>query len=358
MHPILGSKERLRLYLAAWVPVAILLTALLGQPGRRGWSEAAALAAPMALVYAFVCISSWFVVRTVPLGRTGGARIAGSLLLACTVSSALWTGLGVIWASALGAQGLFPQAAVRYRDDTAVIFAFGFLVFLLASALHYLLIAFETTREAERRRLEVEVLAREAQLRSLQAQVNPHFLFNSLNAIASLAGSDPAGARTMCLLLADFLRRSLAAGAKAEIPFSEELSLVEGYLAIERVRFGPRLRVEEKIEDGVAAAAVPPLLLQPLVENAVKHGISGLVEGGTVHLAARVRAGRIEIEAENPCDPGRRRGTGTGLGIGNVRLRLDAIHGAAARVDVEDAASIFRIQLSFPFAQTEKVNGP
>src|SRR6185436_2785588 len=113
-----------------------------------------------------------------------------------------------------------------------------------------------------------------------------HFLFNSLNSIAALVGTDPEGARRMCERLGDFLRRTLALGARDAVTLGEELELVDRYLAIEQVRFGARLSFDRRIGPGAAECVVPPLLLQPLVENAVKHGVADRVDGGTIVIDA------------------------------------------------------------------------
>src|SRR5262249_38132087 len=154
----------------------------------------------------------------------------------------------------------------------------------------YVLLAFEAAREAERREARQSLLAREAQLRALKSQGQPHFLFNCLNSISALASSDPARARGMCVPLAAFPPHSLAVGEKASIPVVEEMSLAKNYLEVERIRFGRKLSVEEEIDPSGKDCHVPPLLLQPLVENAVVHGISTLDEGGAVRLEAS-RAG-------------------------------------------------------------------
>ena len=123
----------------------------------------------------------------------------------------------------------------------------------------------------------------------MRAQLNPHFLFNSLNSINALVGGDPEGARRMCEGLGDFLRRTLQLGAREAVTLGDELALVDRYLAIEQVRFGDRLAVERAIDADALACLLPPLLLQPLVENAIKHGVAERIEGGTVRIAARAR---------------------------------------------------------------------
>jgi len=218
----------------------------------------------------------------------------------------------------------------------------------MAMAIHYLMLAFEASRESERRVLHSEVSTREAELRALRAQLNPHFLFNSLNSINALVGSDPEGARRMCESLGDFLRRTLALGSRDAVTLNEELSLVDRYYEIESVRFGERLRMERFIETGAERCLVPPLLLQPLVENAVTHGVAHVLEGGTVRVRAHRRGSGLTITVDNPCDPDRPPGRGTGLGLRNVRERLDSAYGSDAFVTTEERDGRFVVTLEMP----------
>jgi two-component system sensor histidine kinase AlgZ len=197
------------------------------------------------------------------------------------------------------------------------------------------------------------VLAREAELRALRAQIDPHFLFNSLQSISALTTADPAAARRMCLLLADFLRDTLALGARPRIPLGSELSLARRYLAIEQVRFGDRLRVEIAVAPDAEACGVPPLLLQPLVENAVTHGIAHLLEGGTVRVRAERRAASLVIDVENPSDPDRPDGRGTGLGLRNVRQRLHSVYADDGMLQTEETGGRFIARLQLPLVETE-----
>jgi LytS/YehU family sensor histidine kinase len=208
--------------------------------------------------------------------------------------------------------------------------------------------AFESSREAERRALQFEIASREAELRALRAQLHPHFLFNSLNSINALIAARPEEARRLCVRLADFLRRSLALGAREAIPLAEELDLALQLLAIEKTRFGERLCHELGVEDDARACPVPPLLLQPLVENAVTHGIAHVLEGGTIRVAASRGARRLTILVENPCDADRPRGRGAGVGIANVRARLGALHGTEARLDATEQNGLWRVELTMP----------
>ena len=219
-----------------------------------------------------------------PLTASGVPRVLVSSVLAAAFASGLWLGLAQAWIAVLGLTAAFAPAADRYAQQLPFLFAIGVLLFLLSLAVHYVLLAFEAARQAERRQLELEILTRDAELRALRAQIDPHFLYNSLNSISALTGSDAPGARRMCLLLGEFLRNTLDVSARQRIPLADELALAERYLNIEQVRFGSRLQVERRVDDDASACLVPPLLLQPLVENAVTHGIARLLEGGLIRL--------------------------------------------------------------------------
>jgi two-component system, LytTR family, sensor histidine kinase AlgZ len=222
------------------------------------------------------------------------------------------------------------------------------LLYLLSLAISYLLGSFEETRRIERRALRVQVLAREAELRSLRAQIDPHFLFNSLHSISALTTADPPAARKMCVVLAEFLRESLALEGEDRITVARELKLAERFLAVERVRFGDRLDMSIAAEPAAEGCLIPPLLLQPLVENAVTHGVAHQLEGGTIRIAASRTPKTLSILIENPCDPDRPRGTGVGVGLANVRARLRALHGTEAAVHATEQKGVWRVELSLP----------
>ena len=331
MHPILARKGRLLPYLAASLPLAAVLTALLARPEAYSVAEAAALSLPLALVFAFLGLSAWYPCRSLALERGRVPLLIATHGTAALVTSGAWVLLGAGVVRLLALVPLFANIVQGYDAQVLPLFAVGVLLYLLSVALHYVLLSFEAAREAERREAKQSLLAREAQLKALKSQVQPHFLFNCLNSISALAGSDPARAREMCVKLADFLRQSLAVGEKASIPVAEEMSLAKSYLEVERIRFGKRLSVEEEINPSGKDCLVPPLLLQPLVENAVVHGISTLAEGGAVRMEASRAGNRLRIVIENPYDPEspakRPRG---GLGLKIVRDRLAALYGPDA----------------------------
>ena len=330
MHPILGDRRRLAIYLLLWQLVGLLLT--IGLRGESGWGASALFFLPLSFVYAFVCLSAWYLCRAFPLDA--GARVLNIVvvyIVAATVASSLWSVFAGFWA--VGLDGLISGlgAYALYNSQQILLLVIGGLLFWLAAAGHYLLVAFEISREAQTRAIELDLLAREAELRALRAQIDPHFIFNSLHSISALTTSDPAAARRMCLLLAEFLRETLRLGSNSRITLADELALVERFLAIEQVRLGARLQVARETDPAAALCLVPPLLLQPLVENAVVHGIAQLVDGGTIRLAAA------------------REGTrGVGLGLELLRKRLTTQCGVYDAVRAGEHAGRFLVEVRMP----------
>jgi LytS/YehU family sensor histidine kinase len=272
--------------------------------------------------------------RALPLGSTNVAKLVSQHLGSAVLACALWIGLARLLA--------FPMA-LGTRLDSAVphLVAVGLLLYLLSVALHYVLLAMEASREAA-------LQTRDAELRALKSQINPHFLFNCLNSISALTTTDPAKARDMCVRLSDFLRNTLGLGERESIAWRDELELARTYLEVERVRFGARLQVEMLVDDACAECQVPPLVLQPLIENAIKHGIATMVEGGIVRLESRVESGNLEVSVENDYDPDAPTPRRSGLGLRNVRNRLETRFGSSASFRTGAQNNRFRAEMIFP----------
>jgi LytS/YehU family sensor histidine kinase len=284
-------------------------------------------------------------------------RIILTHLAAAQVLSLLWMLVAGPFSRALAYIPQLHGIDKQFAPDRWIVYLTGCLFYVFSVAYHYVAMAQDAARAVEMQVMQTSVLARDAELRALRAQINPHFLFNSLNSISALTSIDGARAREMCLLLADFLRLTLGMGEKTVIPFSEELDLLEKFMAIEKVRFGARLRMEEKIDDRAKRCIIPALLLQPLLENAVSHGIASMEDGGMIRLEASVRDGRLAISVENDRDeeaPVRKR---NGVGLKNVRNRLEARYGKEATFRADADEDKFRVSMSLPaeFASEESM---
>lgn len=334
MHPIFRRRVLLGWYLLAWLLGSVLLAGLMVMPGALTWNEAFIVAAPLCLFYAFVCLTPWHVCRYLPLRSTAPPKLLLNHLGAAIVASALWVQMARLIAQ-------FLNLSSRLKPELTQLVALGLLLYLLSVALHYMMLAMEESREAS-------IQARDAELRALKAQINPHFLFNSLNSITALTAIDPIRAREMCIRLSDFLRNTLGLGERESISWREELQLARTYLDVEQVRFGARLHVEMNVDENCADCLVPPLVLQPLIENAVKHGIATLVDGGTITVEGHVNDGLLEVSVENGFDPDSPAPRRHGLGLRNVRSRLETRFGGTARLTARTENNRFRAELVVP----------
>jgi two-component system sensor histidine kinase AlgZ len=348
MHPIFIQLRRLALYLVVWVFFGLLLAYLLTVSHDISGRDALVLALPLCIFYSFICLSAWYSCRGNSPEKYSLARLLSTHVTTAFFASIIWAFAAAGLAHGLSKTVAFRGLNDRFRPEIPLVFATGLLLYLLSVAFYYIVISVEASRDAEARVMKASVLARDAELKALKAQVNPHFLFNSLNSISALTASDPAKAREMCVLLGDFLRRTLGLGEKSAIPLEEELSLIRAFLAVEKVRFGARIQMEEDIDKAALHVPVPPLLLQPLVENAVVHGIANLVEGGYIRLGIHSHNGTVSIEVENSFDPEAPAKRRSGVGLANVRQRLHTRYGNLASFAVKTEGDRFRVALTLP----------
>ena len=217
--------------------------------------------------------------------------------------------------------------------------------------------------QEQKRLLLAEAQAHEAQLRALRYQLNPHFLFNSMNAVSTLVAEDngPAASR-MLAQIAEFLRATLDGQAVAELPLSQELALTKQYLAIEQTRLGAGLQVDMHIAPATLDSLVPSLLLQPLVENAVRHGIAPLLEGGRIELQAEVCNSHVRISVSN--SGSRRESTWTtstrapGVGLTNTANRLKTLYGTDHKLELAwPATGGCQVIVELPFKKSHESEG-
>jgi signal transduction histidine kinase len=245
------------------------------------------------------------------------------------------------------------SGAALFRRIFVVRFYFSFLTAAIVAGLSLGLVSYDLFRDRELRARDLAARLAQAQLQVLEMQLNPHFLFNALQSIAELMHTDVDAADRMIGGLSDLLRVSLSRFGVHELPLREELAFLRQYLAIEEIRFSDRLNVEFDIDPAVLDAAVPNLVLQPLVENAVKHGIGQRIDGGVVRIAAHRRDSELLLEvADN--GPGLRGAQPERLGLANTRARLEQLFDRRQSFSLhDDAAGGVRVELAIPFRLVE-----
>jgi len=349
MQSSFSTRRGAALYLLVWLMLGILFAGLVVAATGAAWVRALQFAIPATMVYGCAAgFSSYYLCRAYPLDTKGAASILLVFGLSAMISALLWTGFCVLWNSLWQEAGIALSAALK-----SAILGLGVILYGLSASAHYLAIEFQRARAAERRELESRLMAQEAELRMLRTQIDPHFLFNSLNSISALTSQNPAAAREMTLQLSEFFRHTLGLEAHRKVTLEAEAKLLTHFLAIEKVRFGARLQVALTIGDNARQCLLPPMILQPLVENAVKHGIGQLPAGGTVRIDARRQGSMLHVQVENDVDADLPMAGPNGIGLANVRQRLAAVYGHEASVNWTREQQTFRVVLALPAETTE-----
>lgn len=353
MHPVLSSPRALLSYLLAWLALGVVLAWALVAAQVAPWPNTLLFALPVCLLYAFILPSAWYVCRALPLNHR---RLGTSVALfggTSVVAGATWLGLCLAWAKlAQGSGADWATLDLSWRLAASLL-GLGSGAYLLSLLGHDLLLALDTVRRSQAQEARSRELAREAELLALRNQINPHFLFNCLNSISALTSANPAAARDMTIALAQYFRQTLALAPRSHVTLAQELAQCQCLLEIERLRFGDALQVTLDVSAAAQSARLAPMLLQPLVENAVKHGVARRQGGGLVHLSAQVRGPWLHLRVQNPLGTHKLAAVGTGTGLANVRQRLANLHGDQARLSAGPAGEYFVVEMTLPWTQND-----
>ncbi|HTV24993.1 MAG TPA: histidine kinase, partial [Polyangiaceae bacterium] len=298
-----------------------------------------------ALVRWMVCAYAWALLtplvvwlnRRFPIDR----RRWLAALLVHGVASIVFSvaGMGLFL---LGEQALQSDRQLLTRSAFVNLFVAGLHIDLLIYAtlvgVCYAIEHYQRYRERELTAVQLQAALAEAELAALKAQLHPHFLFNTLNTVAILMQEDPAAARKMLVSLSDLLRMILKKGRAHEVSLREEVQMLESYLEIERTRFHDRLHVSLNVDESALDARVPELVLQPLVENAIKHGVLPRRSGGRVEINVQKQGSELELEVrdDGPGLSAEAATRGTGVGLSNTRVRLAKLYAGRHRFELKN----------------------
>jgi signal transduction histidine kinase len=317
------SRAILWLTLAFWISNYLILTLGIAIEGRDGWLSVASVRAGLVMFGLGLCYALHLALEKLA-GRSFRKRAIAAAISAPAIAELY------AWASYFSFAALDPQRLAQPIDWSQAIFTVGFWTwFFLAWAGLYLALQFSfDIKEEEQRSSELRALAHNAKLQALHNQVNPHFLFNSLNSISALISDKRSDeADQMVVRLGDFFRKTLAVDPAGDTSLSNEIELQQAYLRIEQVRY-PDLQVSVDLPSELRGAAVPSLILQPLIENAVKYGVAGSPPPAAISIRGSATGGWLTLEIEDsgvPCanEPA----SGLGIGLRNVRERLSLRYG-------------------------------
>ena len=207
---------------------------------------------------------------------------------------------------------------------------------------------YNSLKEKIEKEAELKTLIRDAELSALKSQINPHFLFNSLNSIASLTISDPEKAHEMVINLSAFMRYSLQHNQEETVALKEELENIKLYLSIEKIRFGRKLNPVFEVEEKCLHAQIPNMILQPLLENAIKYGVYEASKPVRIFIKCNSEEGYFRILIENDYEPESVRNRGEGIGLKNIRQRLELIYGNPGLMKITDSKTSFKVELMLP----------
>lgn len=244
--------------------------------------------------------------------------------------------------AALGGRALFDSVI----DWSILLTVWGVCYF----AYHW----FVRGRKEEVRNLRLEAANRDGQLASLRAQLNPHFMFNALNGIRALIDEDPVRAKQSITQLSSILRNAMSTVKRRTVPLGEELDVVKDYLALEQMRFEERLRISYEVDESLEREPVPPMMLQTLVENAVRHGIAKLTQGGEVVVGARRSGPGLVLSVKNSGTYVAGEVNGTGIGLSGTRKRLEMIYGLSATILIENRDGNVVTEVQIPWTHHQE----
>jgi LytS/YehU family sensor histidine kinase len=298
------------------------------------------------LIYSAITLSLWYPFRFFNSGESKPTVLISNLLASGAISVSLWILITKFIMTLVFPDNInyqeFWTTTLPYRIGTGV-FIYG-----LVTLTYFLFISLTNLSEKKAKEARLESLVKETELKMLRSQINPHFLFNSLNSISSLTITDPEKARSMVVKLSEFMRYALSRKDEQPVSLRSELENLQLYLDIEKVRFGEKLSTEENIEARCLDSKIPVLLLQPLYENAVKHGVYESTESVKIETQVKIIDGYIEIIINNNYDPAPSQKKGTGTGLINVKRRLELVYGNKASIKTSKENGIYTVILYLP----------
>ncbi len=311
-----------------------------------GWTEVTSDSLLSAFLFGFIAITFWYQCRYNSLESANILRVLINHALAAALTAAIWLGLIYYFLSRILATSetylTFLEASLPWR------YFIGILLYFVVVAFYYLLIYYQSFHEKLVRESELKSLVKEAELKTLKFQINPHFIFNSLNSINSLILTMPENASEMTVKLADFLRSTLSSNDVPKKPFQEELRTAKLYLDIEKTRFGEKIIYHENIDKAALGIPVPSMILQPIFENAVKYGVYESLSPVNIRLTTRLESHTLNIIIENDFDPENITGKGEGVGLRNINSRLELMYGQPNLLKTTLAEKLFRITINIP----------
>lgn len=348
-NPLYGQRTYYSLYAAFWILVAAVhLIILLSY---HDFSVEISLSEAIVgnFIIAVLGLSLWYPVFYISNRRSNILISLLQQLFMSVIASVLWFGVTYLFLATTFREN--PEYISYLKESVPGRMLAGLVYYFLIMLLYNLIIYYHNFREKVISEGELKALIKESELNSLKSQINPHFLFNSLNSISSLTIISPERAREMIIKLSEFLRYSLSKDDKQLTTLGQEINNVNRYLDIEKIRFGKRLNILTKIREECLDKKLPWLILQPVIENAIKYGVYENIEESTIELSCWCNKDMLRLSVSNNYDSDLIINKGEGIGLQNIRHRLRIIYNSDSLLKVNSTNGIFEVVFSFP--QTE-----
>jgi len=345
-NPILKNFRNFSVYLLCCLILAMLNFSLLFLSAKINLKISIFDSLVYILILGGLGLSFWYPTRYIHIEKVKTSKLISTHLVGAIVTTIIWLSLGYYL------MNTFLTFTVKYENfiynTLPWRFFIGILFYALITSFYYMIIYYTGFQERMIKESELKTLVTEAELRSLKFQINPHFIFNSLNSMSALTEIDPKRAKSMILKLAEFLRFILATNEKEKNTLKEELKNIKIYLDIERVRFEDKFDYVEEIEEDCWSVEIPSMILQPLFENAIKHAVYETLDNITLSLKAKVENNYLGLILENNYDESSSSRKGAGVGLRNIEERLQLIYREANLMEVKKGNGNFRVSLYFP----------
>lgn len=343
-HPFIKNKNII-VYTLLWVMIWGAFTAALYYLYEFSFQQACIDSLVYNFLFFAVGLAYWFNVRYSGFEKSQLFNLIISHLAAAALSVAL-----VVFLSQAILKSIFAdEEYLTFLTESLPWRAgLGLLYYAIIILVYYLILYYEDLRERSTKQAQLESLLKSSELAMLKSQINPHFIFNSLNSVSSLTIISPEKAREMIVKLSDFLRYSLGKQNDQMNSLKEEVNNILLYLDIEKVRFGDRLNIEVEMDEKCKSLQLPNLILQPIFENSIKHGIYESLEKITIQLKATCEANILKVSVSNEYDPKAVGKKGKGIGLQNIRDRLRLIYGITNGVFIHKTDRIFTVRLEIP----------
>jgi two-component system, LytTR family, sensor kinase len=348
-NPILKSFKNFILYLIFWLLVSLIYFLLQIFLLEVKVQTAAADSLVFNLLLGGLGLSIWYPVKYIPFEKNNLAAVLFNHIIGGVIASAIWLSLGFfIINSLLNINNDYSQFFI---NTLAWRFLIGLLFYFLISSFYYIIIYYTGFQERIIKESELKNLVTAAELKSLKFQINPHFIFNSLNSMSALTTIDPEKAKSMILKLADFLRYTLANNEQQKNKLGEEINNLRLYLDIEKIRFEDKFEFSEEINEDCKNIVVPNMILQPLFENAIKHAVYETLDKVNLKLKCRKENNFLKITVENNFDSMSDGKKGAGVGLKNIADRLELIYGQKNLIEVKRTDNTFCVNLFIPLQE-------